>query len=55
MILLGTEGKNDQKPEWNSASGQTEPEYPMGVGISQLGFLTYSFFLISLIYWISNV
>lgn len=55
MILLGTEGKNHQKPEWTSASGQTESEYPMGPRTIQLGFLIYSFFLFSLTYWILNV
>ena len=55
MILLGTEGKNDQKPERTSASSQTEPEYPVGMGTTQLGLLIYSFFLVSFIYWILNV
>lgn len=26
MIFLGSDGKNHQKPEWTSASGQTEPD-----------------------------
>lgn len=55
MILPGSEGKNHQKPECTSASGQTEPEEPLGVGTIQLGFLMYSLLFFCLLYWIRNV